>query len=599
MNAISHQKTLSVSTAKPASIIAVREKHLVEPTNEPIARTIQFDKCIGWFHMPAQNPSTTAVVICPGLRADGVTGYRSFRMMGTALAAAGYPTLRFDYPGTGDSGEPDESDLWAEWLKSIDRAAEWLRQNANAERIVLVGLRVGATLATLAAEQRPDIAGLVLIAPVMRGRTYIRELITEVTVRGGKPRAGDQLQTDDFDLSAEAVQRINGVNLADTRAAPGSQIIVYAPSPSPALSNCVAKWTADGASVTCEDFTGLDPFLRPGFMAHEPSADVSRVVDWIRSSIPSTSCENPITVPTGPVTLRHDGCIEEPFRFGDRGHLFGVLCRPTDHVAADKIVVIVNPSGDPHHGVARLNVVLARALAAQGFPSLRIDFAGLGDSIAPGDVETHIFETDRNPDVSAAIDALSKIGFHQFAIQGLCSGAYHAFRAAVADERIGDLITVNLPLFRWRTGDSVEFLSYVGASPLAQLPKLASLRSLKRLLRSDPLALYSRIAMQSTWFSGMLKAVTRFSTRLFGSGLAFTFAQKSMRDLGKRCRSLLLFADGDQGMVNFEKEFSIRRPPSGASVITIPGMDHSLTNQDMRRVVIGHMVRFLRGSDPA
>ena len=47
------------------------------------------------------------------------------------------------------------------------------------DRIVLVGLRFGAILATVVAADRTDVAGLVLLAPVRRGRSYMRQLIME------------------------------------------------------------------------------------------------------------------------------------------------------------------------------------------------------------------------------------------------------------------------------------------------------------------------------------------------------------------------------------------------------------------------------------
>jgi pimeloyl-ACP methyl ester carboxylesterase len=596
MHAVCDEQAMSLSAEGLSSIPVARESHLIEPSTGSTAQPIQFDDCMGWLHWPTRGASTTAVIVCQGLRGDSVTGYRSFRILATALAAAGFPTLRFDYPGTGDSGEPEGPEYWEAWLQSIEKAADWMRLHAGVDRIILCGLRIGATLATIVSERRTDISGLVLIAPVIRGRSYIRELSTEITVRGGKAQASLGLETDDFHLSAETVRLINDVNLADRLPPAGCRIVVYTRGESPALSNCIAKWTESGVTVTSEDFTALEPMLRPGFMAHEPSADVSGIVTWVRSTGADLTSARVPDLTTDRVTLRLDGCIEEPLRFGPDHRLIGILCRPIDRTETDKIVVIVNSSGDPHQGVARLNVVLARNLAAAGIPSFRIDFAGLGESVAPGDPETHIFETDRNGDVSAALDALSTMGYHRFAIQGLCSGAYHAFRAALVDRRITDLITVNLPLFRWRTGDSVEFLSYVGASPLAQLPKLASVDSLKRLFHSDPLALYSRIAMQSTWFSGLLKTMTRLSTRLFGDRVSFTFAQRCMRDLRSHARVLLLYAEGDQGIVNFEKEFSVKRPPAGITVMTIPGMDHSLTNRDIRRVVIARMTAFLNGS---
>ncbi|MGD0429612.1 MAG: alpha/beta hydrolase [Acetobacteraceae bacterium] len=558
---------------------------------------VSFDQCFGWLHAPlGDESSSTAVVLCSGLRHDGMTAYRSFRLLADALADAGYPTLRFDYPGTGNSRDIGTAEHWAEWQQSIHTAADWLRDHSGAGRIILCGLRIGATLAAVVAEQRTDVAGLVLIAPVLRGRSYIRELITETAMgaRGTSRHPEDGLAVNELRFSGETVQLINQVELRKVALARGCRVVVYAQSPSPVLSECVSTWARRGADVTCEDFTGLDPMLRPAHMSHEPSADVTRILGWLRESIPTGP--PPLQHARVPerAEIRHGSCIETPLRFGPTGNLFGVLCRPSARDDSSMAVVIVNSGGNPHQGLARVNVDLARRLAAEGFASLRMDFAGLGDSIAPGDAETHVLEVDRRADVAAAIDVMEELGYRRFAAQGLCSGAYHAFHAALADQRISVLLLVNLPLFQWRVGDAIEFLSHVQGNPVSLLLQLRQMDVWKRLLQQGPLGLRTRLAMLRVWFYEKIKAIGRRHARFLGFGPPPTFAQDSINRLAQRARTLFLFSEGDAGVAALSHEFGQKRCPPGAAVRIVPGQDHALTSCETRGVVFEHMIGFLK-----
>ncbi len=109
--------------------------------------------CFGWLHLPAAAASArTAVLLCPALRDEGLAAHGQFRRLAQTLAAAGYPTLRFDYPGTGDSCDVDPTvELWAAWRQSVHDAADWLRDVTRAERLAFCGLRLGALLAADAA----------------------------------------------------------------------------------------------------------------------------------------------------------------------------------------------------------------------------------------------------------------------------------------------------------------------------------------------------------------------------------------------------------------------------------------------------------------
>jgi len=257
-------------------------------------------------------------------------------------------------------------------------------------------------------------------------------------------------------------------------------------------------------------------------------------------------------------------------------------------------VIIVNHSGDPHQGGSRLNVELARALAAQGLTSLRMDFAGLGDSVAPGDAETHVYETDRRADVAAAIDTLEELGYRRFVVQGLCSGGYHAFHVALGEPRISVVVAVNLPLFQWRFGESVELISYIQMKPMTRFRKFPRKDFMARLARQGLPGLGTRLAMQGAWVAETAKMAGWRLMKLCGMRLAPTFAQDSLRCLSQRTRTLFLFTEADAGLPGLKRELGDKPIPSETEVRIIPGPNHSLIGAEVRSTIVEHMVEFIR-----
>lgn len=121
--------------------------------------------------------SQRAVVLCHPWGQEYLHAHRSVRHLSTLLTAAGIHVLRFDYFGTGDSaGDMADADLKG-WQSDIDTAIEELKDTSGAQRIGLVGLRLGATLAAqAAARHKKDIDKLVLWDPIVKGESYLEEL---------------------------------------------------------------------------------------------------------------------------------------------------------------------------------------------------------------------------------------------------------------------------------------------------------------------------------------------------------------------------------------------------------------------------------------
>ena len=132
---------------------------------------------------------------------------------------------------------------------------------------------------------------------------------------------------------------------------------------------------------------------------------------------------------------------ERALTLGCQGdELFGVLSQPASPRETGVVVVV----GGPQYraGSHRQFVLLARALARQGFAVLRFDVRGMGDSAG----SPRGFE-NIGPDISAAIDALVREvpAVRQVALWGLCDGASAALLHVddQRDPRVRGLVLLN------------------------------------------------------------------------------------------------------------------------------------------------------------
>ncbi len=125
-----------------------------------------------WSQPPDGSGRDHGVVICPPIGQEHVRTHWALRQVAAALGRAGFHCMRFDWFGVGDSAGDLRDATIARWRDDVASAAQELRDLAGVHTISLLGLRVGATVAALAAaEVRPS--SLVLWDPVVDGRGYV------------------------------------------------------------------------------------------------------------------------------------------------------------------------------------------------------------------------------------------------------------------------------------------------------------------------------------------------------------------------------------------------------------------------------------------
>lgn len=121
--------------------------------------------------------------------------------------------------------------------------------------------------------------------------------------------------------------------------------------------------------------------------------------------------------------------------------LVGVLAQPREPTKARDVgVVIVVGGPQTRVGSHRQFVLMARALGSAGYPCLRFDYSGMGDSPGPRPDFEHA-----GPDIRRACDALVAAvpGCAKLVLWGLCDGATAALFYAGGDQRVAAVIAAN------------------------------------------------------------------------------------------------------------------------------------------------------------
>jgi len=134
---------------------------------QPVVFRCAGSAMLGMLHLAAGDRHEVAVLVIVGGPQYRVGSHRQFVLTARALAAAGYPVLRFDHRGMGDSEgvfmgfEGIAEDIRA----AIDTLVETCRPRCG---VVLLGLCDAASAALMYCGSDPRVAGLILLNPWVR-----------------------------------------------------------------------------------------------------------------------------------------------------------------------------------------------------------------------------------------------------------------------------------------------------------------------------------------------------------------------------------------------------------------------------------------------
>ena len=234
-------------------------------------------RLFGILHEPSGSTGAPPFVFCHPFGEEKLWTQRVYVTFARRLAARGHAVFRFDYSGNGDSeGTFAESSL-SSARADVEAAIEHVQRVTGSDRVSLLGLRLGATIASLVAEDRLNVHHLVMWAPIVDGARYMQEVLrsnvttqlaTYKEVRRDRAelveamRAGETVNVDGYDMSFKLYSEVSDVKLAaHPKKYRGPCLIVQvAPAPGrqvPELVELAASY--ENATLT---FAQEDPFWK-------------------------------------------------------------------------------------------------------------------------------------------------------------------------------------------------------------------------------------------------------------------------------------------------------------------------------------------------
>ncbi|OWO96555.1 hypothetical protein B5E41_03630 [Rhizobium esperanzae] len=580
-----------------------------EGAGRSAALPVVFDGTIGLF-MP-ENPEagkrSAAVLFVSPWGFEEMCSRKFFRVAAEHFSDIGVPSLRFDYRGTGDALDFGALPARLEtWENSIRAAAAKLKSLTGRDRIILIGQGLGATLAQRIGSSIEGLDSLVMLAPVLSGRAYMRELNMWSKIIDADLGLGQQhvqaakVQIAGLVMPEEIAAELGKLNIAVPQGLAASRYLILERPVRAEDTGFADALQALGANVEQKVFDGYDELVTNPLFAKTPIDVVELLTDWLKTATVETSAaHSPAAVET--TSLAGEGFAETPVRFGSHDHLVGVVSRPLGEIKGNA-VLFLSTAYDRHAGWGRTTVDMARELARHGVVSLRFDSANVGDSPPRPDApEQVLYSMTQTDDAIAALDLLESVVAGPVMVAGRCSGGYVAFRAGVADERLKAVVSINPFVYYWDPKVPVrrEHVVSVPRSLDDYGQRLARLDTLKRLLRGqvDVVSALRNIVIAggrrlSPFVAPLLELLP--DRRHIAREVRQSFAL-----FGRRKVPLtLIYSEGDVGLDHVYFHFGPRgarlsRYPN-VRLLMLPDADHNLTPPQSRKFVLDEIIRLAR-----
>lgn len=510
----------------------------------------------GWLYSPDE-PGALGIVIVPPFGHDDTCAHRTLRHLAETSARSGFITLRFDLDGCGDSaGDDADPERVESWIASVLDACDLVR-SAGARQVLLVGIRLGAMVAALAAQRRDDVTALVAFNAVIRGKTWLRELHTfqramdlQLSPEGAEP---DGQEAGGFLLTTKTCETLETIDLA-REGAPAQRMLILDRDDLPARDAWRRHLEPLGCHVTQRSISGyMEMMVDPHF---------SRVAQAFIDACVEYACELAAPAEVRPDAPRLPLRTSARLSVGDKeiketavspgAGMFGILSEPVGD-RTERGLIVLNAGAIRHVGANRFDVTFARQSAAEGMSVLRVDLSGLGDSPArAGQVENEVFGPHSVEDVGICVDWMRARGVRELTVGGLCAGASHALSAVLAGQPIDAACLVNCPVFApkagFKPGDDQRF------KDIAHYNKsIKSTRSWRKLLSGNvDLRRIARVAIWKVVLEG--KHIAGEAARRIGVPMPRDLSRRFTALARRGVRLHFLYSGDDPGLVRLAVE---------------------------------------------
>lgn len=551
------------------------------------------DGMLGHLH-PAGG--TTGVVLCQPWGFDALCTVKFHRLIAEDLARRGYPVIRFDYPGEGDSLPVKNGAAFDTWVEGAVRAARELRERTGCTRILYHGMGIGAAVALRAGQRDEGLAGYVLAAPALNGRRYLREVALRekviedgIGIDFGYPAGSTVLASFIMDPALAADMKSVSVSIETLPA--GLPTLVLARPENGTDRELADQLERSGASVHMTDFIGYGAMLDGVVTSPMPMSLIDTIGDWFSQNIAVDEASDAARSDAPEPAVLSAGAFTEQVEVID-SRLFGIFCAPNSEIPK-AVIIFLNMAYAPHIGWGGLWVDTARRLAQRGIATLRVDLSNIGESPARPEGELQVvYSSEQLSDVHAVIRHVRSRNACPILLAGICSGAHSALYAAADNPDVGGIISINQLRLVLDPDEDVDTLLMAGARPLSDYKRRAfSLGTYKRVLSGEvdiPKAAKNiaghakdRVSRQISPYLGGLTKLGRMRGQLFG--LLRKLEARKVPVTFLSCRT-----DGslEQQRLYFGKSLAGHSAFSGLKHILLENTDHTLSPPAVRQQLI-------------
>ncbi len=153
--------------------------------------------------------------------------------------------------------------------------------------------------------------------------------------------------------------------------------------------------------------------------------------------------------------------------------LFGMVHQPAVPCASGAAIILLSPGVKMRVAPHQLYVNMAERFVSRGYPVLRFDFYGLGDSEGEAqeeylaDLYGAVQVGRYMDDTISAMDWMQQTyGIDKFIVSGLCGGAITGLLTASRDQRIKCLLGLAIPVIL--DGTNIDFTKYMTEQQLKE-----------------------------------------------------------------------------------------------------------------------------------
>ncbi len=395
------------------------------------------------------------VVICNPLGHEHTHSFSTHYCLAEQLAELNVASIRFDYPGTGNSSSESTTPLAINrFVDAANQAANTLLSEVGVSQVVFFGIRFGALIAGLAASKVPG-SSLIMWNSCPHGKVLVRDLT--IMKDAGPTEADGALNSGGFLYSRKFLDELNELDPRKFDYSGLERVLYIDRKTSPSGKRLIDHIRSTGVPLEHSEIEGYSKMMRRPQASIPAQKVLSAIGEWIQTVptpttkpdntdvAPNTDAENANSLATLQKPAGECQVLQIPVRNGQS--IFGVMTRATTE-QKDRPVVLIPNTGAAHNvGPGYLHVHLCNKLKDIGISTLRIDISNLGESIGSKPSSSN----DPYPQslVTNIIDAAnylkSTMGYSKVAAAGICSGAYGSFCAAsaVQEPLFSNLILIN------------------------------------------------------------------------------------------------------------------------------------------------------------